>query len=78
MKKTPFRIVASSLLQPCCLKTRRTRTKCGFVKVGVLKLTMHQIWDRNGPMINLDAGRVLFQQRYYLYERNVYYSETTI
>ena len=29
-------------------------------------------------MINLDAERVLFQQRYYLYERNVYYSETAI
>ena len=25
-------------------------------------------------MINIDAGRFLFQQRYHLYERNVYYS----
>ena len=23
-------------------------------------------WDQNGPIINLDAGRFLFQQRYYL------------
>ena len=30
------------------------------------------LWDRNGPIINLDAGRILFQQRYHLYE-NVYY-----
>ena len=30
-------------------------------------------------MINLDDGRFLFQQRYYLYERiNVYYSGTAL
>ena len=29
-------------------------------------------------MINIDAGRLLFQQRCYLYERNVYYSGTSI
>ena len=35
-------------------------------------------WDQNGPIIlNLDAGRFLFQQRYYLCE-NVYYSGTSI
>ena len=78
LKKTPFCIVASSLLQLCCLKTQNSRTNCSFLKIGVLKFTTHQIWDRNGPMINLDAERFFFQQRYYLYERNVYYSETSI
>ena len=34
-------------------------------------------WDQNGPIINLDAGRILFQQRYHLYE-NVYYSGTSV
>ena len=59
----------------CCslagLKTQKSRTKCSFVKTVVLKLTTLQIQDRNGQMINLDDGRFLFQQRYYLYERNV-------
>ena len=29
----------------------------------------------NGPILNLDAGRFSFQERYFLYE-NVYYSES--
>ena len=31
----------------------------------------------NGPIINLDAGRFSFKERYFLYE-NVYYSESSI
>ena len=53
-KKTPFRVVvyATGLAG---LKTQKSRTKHSFVKTGVLKLTTHQIWDRNGPKIYLDA-----------------------
>ena len=38
------------------LKTQKSRTKCSFVKTGVQRLTTHQIWDQNGPIVNLDAG----------------------
>ena len=38
------------------LKTQKSRTECRFVKTGVLRLTTHQIWDQNGPTVNLDAG----------------------
>ena len=49
-------------------KTQKSKTKCSFVKTGVLRLTTHQTgwdgkWDWNGAIMNLDAGRFLFQQR---------------
>ena len=61
-------------------KTQKSRTNCSFVNTGVSRLTTvaSDWWDRNRPIIlNLDAGRFLFQQRYYLCE-NVYYSGTSI
>ena len=52
-KKTPWfvRIYYITWL----VKTQKSKTKCSFVKIVVLKLAM-VIWDRNGPIINLDAS----------------------
>ena len=44
------------LHSPAILKRQKSRTKCSFVKTGVLRLTTHQIWDQNGPTVNFDAG----------------------
>ena len=56
------------------LKTQESRTKCSFVNTGISRLTTvaSDWWDRNGPiMLNLHAGRYLFQQRYYLCQEPV-------
>ena len=59
------------------VKTQKSTTEWSFVKVVVLKLTI-VIWDRNGPIINLDASArsasliFLFHQRFLLLQ-NVYF-----
>ena len=61
------------------VKTQKSKTKCSFIEIliVVLKLTI-VIWDRNGPIINLDASVrsasliVLFHQRFLSLE-NVYF-----
>ena len=59
------------------VKTQKSTTEWSFVKVVVLKLTI-VIWDRNGPIINLDASArsasliFLLHQRFLLLQ-NVYF-----
>ena len=59
------------------VKTQKSKTKCSFIEIVVLKLTI-VIWDRNGPIIILDASVrsasliVLFHQRFLSLE-NVYF-----
>ena len=59
------------------VKTQKSKTKCSFIEIVVLKLTI-VIWDRNGPIINLNASVrsasliVLFHQRFLSLE-NVYF-----
>ena len=59
------------------MKTQKSKTKCSVVEIVVLKLTI-VIWDRNGPIINLDASArsasliFLFRQRFLSLE-NVYF-----
>ena len=56
---------------------QKSKTKSSFIEIVVLKLTI-VIWDRNRPIINLDASArsasliVLFHQRFLSLE-NVYF-----
>ena len=59
------------------MKTQKSKTKCSFVEIVVLKLTIVK-WDQNEPIINLDASArsasliFLFHQTFLSLE-NVYF-----
>ena len=55
---------------------QKSRTKCSFVKIEAYYASDLGLKKTN-KLINIDAGRLLYLQRYYLYE-NVYYSGTSL